>query len=506
MTHDPLFSTARPPVPPTSHPGRWPAMAVLLTASFMNLLDVSILNVALPSLQADLQADERQLQWVIEIYVLVFALGLLPLGRLGDIVGRKAMFVSGVAVFTLASALCGFAPDAPMLLAARTLQGLGAAMLSPQVMAIAQTLFAPKERAAAFSLFGVVAGAAAIAGPLAGGVLLHADLFGLGWRPVFLVNLPIGLAVLLAAWRRMPHCPPHPGLKNDWPGIGLAAAAILCLVYPLVEARAHGWPAWAFALMAASLPLAAAFVAWEHGRAKRGGSALLPIHVMAHRDYRLGSVAIMVFFSGLQSFFLIFALFLQQGLQFSPLQTGMATAPFPLGVLLATGVAGRLQDLRGKVIGGAVLLGAAFVGLALMLPGVSAASGTPAFMLPMAVGGVGAGVCIASLFQAVMRTVPLKDAGSGSGAVQVIQQLGTALGVALVSSMFFGGIERHAAAGHAAQAAYIASFQHTLLYQIGACGVVVLMALAMTFEQPSASMRPGMPSMEGPGRAPREQA
>jgi MFS family permease len=339
---------------------RWPALFVLLAAWFMNLLDVSIMNVALPSLQNGLHASDSAIQWVLEIYILTYALCLLPFGRLGDIVGRKGMFAAGVGVFTTASVFCGAAPSVEALIAARGLQGLGAAMMSPQVMAIAQTMFPPKDRARAFPLFGLTAGLAAISGPLASGLLLHANFFGLGWRLIFLVNLPIGLLTIAAALAIVPRSPKHEGLRNDWLGIGLAAAAILCLIFPLVEGRTHEWPLWCFVAIAAFAPLLAAFVAWERFQAKSGGSALLPIYLMSNRDYLIGAGAILVYCSALQGFFVVFAIFLQGGLQFTPLQAGLATAPFPVGVLAATIVSGRIASLKAKIMGGALLLVGAF--------------------------------------------------------------------------------------------------------------------------------------------------
>ncbi|WP_375744305.1 MFS transporter [Corallococcus interemptor] len=469
---------------------RWPALFVLLAAWFMNLLDVSIMNVALPSLQAGLQASDSAIQWVLEIYILTYALCLLPFGRLGDIVGRKGMFATGVGVFTAASVLCGAAPSADALIAARGLQGLGAAMMSPQVMAIAQTMFPPKDRARAFPLFGLTAGLAAISGPLASGLLLHANFFDLGWRLIFLVNLPIGLLTIAAALVLVPRSPQHEGLRNDWLGIGLAGAAILCLIFPLVEGRTHGWPLWCFLAMAAFAPLLVAFVAWQRFLAKRGGSALLPVYLMSNRDYLIGAGAILVYCAALQGFFVIFAIFLQVGLQFTPLQAGLATAPFPVGVLAATIVSGRIASLKAKILGGALLLMGAFGALPLIVENGGGHVGSQGFAVPLFLGGLGAGMCIASLFQTVMRTVPLKDAGSGSGAVQVIQQVGGALGVALVSAIFFSQVGPRESLGSHVQDAFRRSFNHTSLFFVGAFLVVAASALALKIAGPGAAFIP----------------
>lgn len=295
---------------------------------------------------------------------------------------------------------------------------------------------------------------------------------------MFLINIPIGIATIA------PRCPPHPGLKNDWAGITLAGAAILCLIYPLVEGRVQGWPGWAFVTMAASPPLLALFVNWERRQGHKGSSVLLPTELMANRDYLVGSGALMVFFSAMQGFSPVFALFLQQGFHFTPLQAGLATAPFPIGVLVVT-VLGGWQDLRRKIVGGALLLAVASAALGVTVRNASAGIGVLSFVLSLFIGGVGAGMCIASLFQAVMRTVPLK--GAGSGAVQVIQQVGGAVGIALVTVIFFSGIAQSAGAGGHVQDAFRSAFLHTLAYQLVAYLAVAGLALLMKFELPNQS-------------------
>jgi|GEM_PF-101794 len=213
-------------------PRRWLALGILLIANFMNLIDVTIVNVALPSMRDNLGASDAQIEWVVAAYVLAFALGLLPFGRLGDIVGRSRMFLIGVAAFTLASALCGMAPSIEMLIGARVLQGLGGAMMTPQVLAIATVTFPPHERGQAFSLFGLSAGLASVCGPVLGGLLIDAQLFGLDWQPIFLVNIPIGIAAIIAGWFLIPRLPGHAELRNDYAGIALFLFFVLA---PFIE-------------------------------------------------------------------------------------------------------------------------------------------------------------------------------------------------------------------------------------------------------------------------------
>ncbi|MBI3777140.1 MAG: MFS transporter [Gammaproteobacteria bacterium] len=479
----------RPAEPLGTYEYRWPALFTLLAASFMNLLDTSIITVGLPTLQENLHANEKQIQWVVEVYILVYALGLLPLARFGDIVGRKVMFLVGIVFFIATSALCGVVLSAEMLVLARGLQGLAAAMMSSQVIAIAQTMFSPKERPHAFPLFGVVAGVSGIAGPILSGLLLHANFFDLGWRQLFLINIPMGVLTYLAASAWVPRCPPHPGLKNDWLGISLASVAIFSLVYPLVEGRVLGWPIWTLLSMFACVPLLAAFVWWESVLARKGGSTLLPIQLMSNHDYLLGAGAVLVFFSALQGFFLVFALFLQMGLGFTPLQSGLSVAPFPIGILLATVVSGQIRNLKLKIIAGSLLLVASFLVLGAIVIHGSAGLGTMDFSLPLLVGGVGSGMCISSLFQTIMLTVPLKDAGAGSGAMQVFQQVGACIGIALVSVIFYSGIGSQYT-GYQTESMFKIAFLHTIAYELFAYLLVGAAALKLKFELPNNSVGP----------------
>ena len=281
-----------------AYPRRWAALAVLLAAAFMNMIDVSIVNVALPRLQQSLGATSSEIEWVVASYVLAFALALLPFGRLGDKVGRKRIFMAGVAGFTLFYALCGLAPTVEVLIGARVAQGITGAMMMPQVLAIAQVMFPPQERAHAFSFFGLTAGLGSVAGPLIGGVLIGGDLFGLDWRPIFLVNIPIGIAVLLLAARLVPATDRHPNLTSDWGGIAIASGAILLVIFPLIEGHTLGWPTWTFAMMAAGVAAAGLFVLYERFRAARGLSQLLPASLLSNGNFILGGAMVLIFFSG----------------------------------------------------------------------------------------------------------------------------------------------------------------------------------------------------------------
>ncbi len=243
-------------------PGRWIAMAALLVAGFMNLVDVTIVNVAIPSMQDAFAATDSQIEWVVAAYILTFALCLLPSGRLGDVIGRRRMFLLGVTVFTIGSALCGLAPSIGTLVGARVVQGIGGAMMTPQTLALVPALFPPRERGAVFALFGLSAGLAAVTGPLLGGFLIGADLGGLDWRPIFLVNIPVGVIAVLGALRFVPPIPGAAELRIDWLGVVLAGLGLMLVLFPLIEGRQLGWPIWCFAMMAAALPVLGAFLWW----------------------------------------------------------------------------------------------------------------------------------------------------------------------------------------------------------------------------------------------------
>jgi len=277
-------------------PRRWVALAVVLVAGFMQLVDISIVNVAIPSIQRDLDATYSQIQWVLAGYQLAFAVTLITGGRLGDIFGRKRLFMLGMAGFTLASALCGLAQSPGMLVGSRFLQGVMGAVMFPQILSVIQVTFPPRERGTAFGIFGATIGLATITGPLVGGLLIEGDLLGLGWRPIFLVNVPIGIGALVAAALYLRESRAPRALRLDPAGVGLATAGLLLLVYPLVQGRDLGWPAWTFASMAASVLVLAAFAAWERRKKAADGSPLVDLDLFRQRAFVAGVLVAAIFF------------------------------------------------------------------------------------------------------------------------------------------------------------------------------------------------------------------
>jgi EmrB/QacA subfamily drug resistance transporter len=486
-----------PKTPEEADPRRWLAFAILLIANFMNLIDVTIVNVALPSLQKNLGAGSSQIEWVVAAYVLAFALGLLPFGRLGDIVGRKKMFLLGVGGFTLASALCGLAPNIELLIAARVLQGFAGSMMTPQVLAIVQVTFPPQEKGFAFSLFGLSAGLASVAGPLVGGLLIGADLWGLDWRPIFLVNIPFGLLAVIAGAMFITKVPGHAGMKNDYVGIGIFGIAILLLVFPLIEGRTFGWPLWAFLMVGASIIAMFAFYMWEHRRERNNEAQLLSAHLLRNGNFVLGAGVATIFFSGIPGMFMVIAIFLQSGFGMTPLESGLTTVPFSLGVLIISLLSGRVGSnyLRQRLIGGSLMLAVGIAWMRFVISGLGDGIDHWWFAAPMAIAGMGLGIGISALFQTILSSVPPKDAGAGSGALQAFQQVGGALGVALAGEIFFTTLTNGMAGGPASpHVPFVGAASNALIYQIAVFVAVAVLAPFIKVKAPT--------SAPGQGHAP----
>lgn len=472
--------TATPP-----DPRRWLSLFVLLIANFMNLIDVTIVNVALPSMRENLGATDSQIEWVIAAYILAFALGLLPFGRLGDILGRTKLFLWGVAGFTAASALCGLAPNIEFLIVARIIQGLAGAMMTPQVLAIATVTFPPQERGQAFSLFGLSAGLASVCGPILGGILVSANLFGMEWQPIFLVNIPIGIAAVIAGWFLIPRLPGHAEIKNDYVGITLFGLGIVSLVFPIVEGRAYDWAPWIFVMMATGVVLLALFVLWTRARAKAGQPQLLNFDLITNRQFMFGAFVTTVFASGIPGMFMVISLLLQGGFAFTPLESGLTNTPFSVGVLIASAIAGRFGShyLRSRLATSGALLVIGITWMHFYIAGVTDSIDHWQLLPPLLIAGIGLGLGFSSLFQLVLANVPPRDAGAGSGALQAFQQVGGALGVAIIGQIFFTNLGNSFAAGTAPHAAFANASSLALLYVIGSFSLVLLMA--PLFRRPS---------------------
>jgi EmrB/QacA subfamily drug resistance transporter len=427
-----VVDTAAPPV--TTGRRRRLALLVVLLALFMDLLDNTIVNVALPPIQRELGASAAALQWVAAGYALAFALALVTGGRLGDIFGRKRVFLIGVGCFTLASALCGIAQSPGQLVAARVAQGIGAALMVPQVLSIIQVLFPPGERARAMAAFGALAGLATVGGPILGAVLTDGDVAGLGWRSIFLVNVPVGLLATVAAAVVVPESKAEHANRLDLPGVALVTLGLLLLVYPLVQGRELGWPLWTYGSMAGSLVVLGGFVAYQR---RRTDSPLVVLDLFRHRSFSGGLLVSLLFFGGVMGYFLVFTVYLQAGLGFSVLRAGLAGIPWGAAVPLFAGVSlGLFAPRLGR---SALQIGLLLVTVSMAWqmvlagPGVTVLSLAPALV----VGGAGMGLIVALLFDFTLADVPVRDAGSASGLGTTVQQVGAAVGIAAIGAVFF---------------------------------------------------------------------
>ena len=420
-------------------PRRGLAIGILLFASFMDLLDVTIVQVALPSIGADLAASEAQLEWIVSGYLLAFAVGLITGGRLGDLYGRRRIFLVGIAGFTLASAAAAAAWSGDALVVTRIAQGLFAALMVPQLLASVQALFTPRERAPMYGLIGGVAGIAAVAGPVLGGWLVDADLWGLGWRSVFLINVPVGIVIFALAIRFVPETRSSRPMRLDLIGVALLSAVVLAFMVPLVEGQTLGWPAWLWIPVAAGVVLLVVFVAYSRRRMRRDNSALLPMPLFADRGFSAGIVTQSAFQGALNAFTLPFIIYLQIALGFDALTAGLNLLAFSLGALVGTGAVIPLVAKVGKylVTTGAVIMAVGVLWVFAIVADTGADFSGWAAVWPMLVSGLGLALLIIPLVDVALATVPVADAGAASGAYSTFQQLGAAAGVAVSTTVFF---------------------------------------------------------------------
>src|SRR5919199_5230569 len=383
------------------------ALAIVALAFVMDLLDNTIVNIAIPSIRADLGATYADVQWLSAGYALAFAVLLITGGRLGDVVGYKRLFLVGVIGFTLASLVSGLAWSTEVLVAARLLQGATAALMAPQVISLMQVMYKPSERAAVMGVFGALGGLAASLGPIVGGLLIQWDIAGLDWRPIFLMNVPIGVFAVVAGLRYLPEGrSPHP-LRLDLLGTVLVVVALGLLVFPLIQGRDLDWPLWVFGMMVASIPVFAAFWLWQLRKQRIDGSPLVIPALLRIGTFRTGAVINIVFAMLLQGFFFAFTLVLQLG-----------------PGLMALGLGGVLVVLllaRRETNGWALAPGLLVVGL-------------------------GMGLTMGLFFSVTLKDVDPGHAGSASGTLSALQQVGGAIGIALLGVVFFGGLTQGAGA------------------------------------------------------------
>ena len=425
--------------------GRWWALAVVVAAQFMFVVDAFIVNVAIPSIRTDLRASTAEIEAVIVAYQIAYAALVITGGRLGDILGRRRVFVGGVLAFTAASLWCGLAGSGMELVLARMAQGMTAALMVPQVLATIHTLFPDAGRSRAFAVFGIALGLGGAAGFALGGWLLTLNLLGLGWRSVFLVNLPVGIAIALAALRLMPEAARRPGTRLDLPGAAMLFVSLICLIGPVTAGHEFGWSLWLWAVVAAGGAGFGLFLRFERMVERRGGLPLLDLALLGDRPFLRGLGAAFSFQFGNVSFYLVITLFTQGDLGFAPLQAGLAVVPLALAFTLASQLAGwwTMQAGIGVLLWGSAVQFAGLLAVA-SLAGFVAQPGA-ALMAALAVFGFGQGLVMAPLAGLVMATVRLAHGGSAAGLLNTVQQAAGALGVSLVGAAYFlgGTTDRH---------------------------------------------------------------
>jgi len=455
-----------------AYPGRWAAAIVMMSAALMDLIDGTIVNVALPTIRRDLHASGTALEWVVAAYLLAFAAALITAGRIGDLLGRKRLFLAGVASFGLASLGCGLARNPGELIAGRALAGIAAAVMIPQVLATMREIFTGKERGAAFGIYGAMGGIATAGGLLLGGVLTSADILGWGWRTVFFVNVPIALAVAVAALMVVPETRTASRLGPDFAGLGLLSAGLLAIVYPLLQGRSLGWPAWCVGCLAVGLLLVAGLVLVDQRRSHGRVAPLLPVGLFRAPAFSAGVLVQLVFAAGLQGFSLILALWLQSGQHYSPVRAGVTTVAFSVGAFLTAGLSVPLAARLGRwiLVAGGLLMAAGMYGV-LLAAQHSAAGVTPWQLAPgLVVAGAGLGFLVVPLANVVLAAVPGELAGGASGVFSTAQQVGGAVGVALAGSVFFPRV---------AGAGFTAAFELAMPLAIGLFAACALLSLVL---------------------------
>jgi len=434
---------------------RWVAFGTVVTAAVMDLLDSTIAQVAAPTIRSELGGSYAVIEWVTAAYALAMAVGLLTGGRLGDIFGRRRMLLAGMAGFVLASAACAAAQNAAELIGARAVQGLLGAVMLPQVFGLIRDMFEAHEMGKAFGVYGPVMGLSAMLGPIASGGLISLDVLGTGWRAIFAVNVPVGLAALVLGFRTLPKTADTSGTRGgrlDLPGALLAGAGMFGLVFPLAQGHSLGWPAWSFAMIGGAVLALAGFGWYQVRRQRAGRDPLVEPSVFRHRPYLAGVVFSVVFTGSLGGIVMIFNVFLQNGLGFTPWHSAVTTAPWAAGAFVGSAIGGIAMARLGRRVlhAGLVVEAAGLLGIYAVLRTVGGGAGggvsTVDLLGPMVVGGIGMGMVFVPLFDIVMAGVRPQEMGSASGVLQTVNSLGMSLGIAGIGAIFFaqvGGLGQH---------------------------------------------------------------
>jgi EmrB/QacA subfamily drug resistance transporter len=453
----------------------WLGFLVVITSSVMDLLDSTIAQTAAPAIHRNLGGSYASLEWITAAYTLAMSATLLLGSRLGDAFGRRRVLLVGMAGFIVASVLCALAPSSSALIAGRAVQGALAAIMVPQGFGLIRDLFGDDGQQKAFGVFGPVMGLAAVAGPLLGGGLVDLDVLGTGWRAIFLVNVPIGLVAIAAGRRYLPRvAPTAPGLRLNAGSVLLAMAGSVALVYPLIEGRSLGWPAWSFGLVAAGAVTLAVFAAQQRRHARQGRTPLVEPSILRRRPYVAGLAVVVGFIGAMGGMMIALNVMFQVGLGFSPLACGVATVAIPVAAIGGSITSSALLARIGR---GTMQIGIVTMAVGLLVVDLvmrSASGGLTAWELagPLAIAGFGMGMVFVPMFDVILAGVAPHQVGSASGLLESVQQLAMSLGIAVVGTVLFGAL----GSGHG-PAAFVGAADHALLVAVAflvAAGAAVL--------------------------------
>ncbi|GAB2461222.1 MFS transporter [Jatrophihabitans fulvus] len=454
------------------NPLRWLVFTVVVIANVMDLMDATIVNIAGPSIRSELGGSDSTLQWLSAGYTLAFAVFLVTGARLGDMFGRRRLFLIGSAGFTLMSAACAAAPTTGSLIAFRVLQGAFGALLIPQGVGMLKESFEDDEMGKVFGVFGPMLGLTALVAPILAGVLIEADLFSTGWRLVFLINVPVGLVCFALAVKVLPRTVSHPGMRLDVPGMLLVGGALTAIIYPLIQGQTEGWPAWTFVLLGLGAVLLVAFALYER---RRRSDALIERTLLANRQYVSGVLVLLAFFGAFGGLILCVGLFAQLGMGFGPIHAGLTLMAMVVGMIAGMGASMALVARLGRHLLhiGMVLVAIGIVVLATTVTGavtVSTMGLAPGLFLI----GLGAGTSMGQLFDFIISSVGEKEVGSASGVLEAVQQLATAIGVAALGTVFFAAFDDHT----------VTHSTHALAVTAWACLIPVALGFALIFRLP----------------------
>lgn len=454
------------------------ALFILLLGGFITIFDLFVVNIAIASIQESLGASFADIAFVIAGYELAFGVLLIAGSRLGDRHGRRRLFTLGMLAFTLSSLLCGIASSANMLIAARFAQGAAGALLFPQIYASLRVIYDDKGRSRAFGLLGMTLGLAAIAGQVIGGLLVEINLFGLGWRVVFLINIPIGIFAVIAA-RTIPESKAETGSDIDWTGVVLISGGLLLLLLPLLEGPNIGWPIWTLYSFIIGFALIALFLLWQHRLSALGKTPIISLGLFRHPAFSIGSLCVLLIYSTATSLFLCFALLLQTGLGLSPFAAGMLFAPCSVGFIAASLLAPKLVSRFSNkiIVQGAAVYALGISGLMMMTRNFSSQSDITLLIWPLIILGFGQGVAMTPMLNLVIGYVEERHAGIAAGFISTMQQVGGAFGVSIAGIFFTDILAREANLTTATR--YLDAFSGAMIYNLLAVVISIMLIIRL---------------------------